>query len=443
MKFLCSNCKAKYQIPDDKVAGRTLRMTCRRCKEEIVIRGEPVRPSAAGINSPLPVLSAPPSALAADFHSRVSNPSASFGDTPMFDEWHVAINEIPVGPMRRDEVARKIATGAVGPDSLAWREGLDDWIRVAYIPELAMLLPAGMRPSSLPPAAPVAPMQPAQRAEAMPLGGRAGAAAFHIEEWPTTTDTSPSQVAMNPLLEGVPGVGRSGASPSPSLIFALLGFTFLMFVMAVVAVRWLMSDPRQVAAVQPAPTAPVSAPTAPAEPAEVEPEEEDVGEMVIELEPEAAPKKQKGPSEGNKTASNSSTSKGKQLTAAQKAMLERMGGGGVDPTKLSRSGATSSGSSRGKGELTAAQLSKVVRDGKQNLQRCYETAMRSSGSDDTIRMDVSVTIAESGNVKKVNAKGQGLPGMDNCIERTVKMWRFPASGGETQTQFPLVFSPGG
>ena len=32
MKFLCSNCKAKYQIADEKVAGRTLRMTCRRCQ---------------------------------------------------------------------------------------------------------------------------------------------------------------------------------------------------------------------------------------------------------------------------------------------------------------------------------------------------------------------------------------------------------------------------
>ena len=41
MKFLCGNCKAKYQIADEKVAGRTLRMTCRRCKEEIVIHGEP------------------------------------------------------------------------------------------------------------------------------------------------------------------------------------------------------------------------------------------------------------------------------------------------------------------------------------------------------------------------------------------------------------------
>ena len=35
MKFLCGNCKAKYQIADEKVTGRTLRMKCRRCDHDI------------------------------------------------------------------------------------------------------------------------------------------------------------------------------------------------------------------------------------------------------------------------------------------------------------------------------------------------------------------------------------------------------------------------
>ena len=40
MKFLCPNCKAKYQISDEKIAGRTLKMDCRRCNHPIVIRGD-------------------------------------------------------------------------------------------------------------------------------------------------------------------------------------------------------------------------------------------------------------------------------------------------------------------------------------------------------------------------------------------------------------------
>ena len=37
MKFVCDNCKAKYQIGDDKVAGKTLRMKCRRCGHMIQV----------------------------------------------------------------------------------------------------------------------------------------------------------------------------------------------------------------------------------------------------------------------------------------------------------------------------------------------------------------------------------------------------------------------
>ena len=40
MKFLCGNCKAKYQIADVKIAGRTLRMKCRRCGHDIIIKGD-------------------------------------------------------------------------------------------------------------------------------------------------------------------------------------------------------------------------------------------------------------------------------------------------------------------------------------------------------------------------------------------------------------------
>lgn len=37
MKFLCPSCKAKYQISDDKVAGRSVRMKCRKCGHMISI----------------------------------------------------------------------------------------------------------------------------------------------------------------------------------------------------------------------------------------------------------------------------------------------------------------------------------------------------------------------------------------------------------------------
>lgn len=40
MKFLCPSCKAKYQISDEKVAGRSVRMKCRKCGHMIQVSSE-------------------------------------------------------------------------------------------------------------------------------------------------------------------------------------------------------------------------------------------------------------------------------------------------------------------------------------------------------------------------------------------------------------------
>mgnify|MGYP000973202286 CR=1 FL=1 len=46
MKFFCEQCKAKYQIPDEKVAGKTVRMKCRKCSFLIEVRPHHVSASA-------------------------------------------------------------------------------------------------------------------------------------------------------------------------------------------------------------------------------------------------------------------------------------------------------------------------------------------------------------------------------------------------------------
>lgn len=47
MKFLCDNCKAKYQIGDDKVAGKTVRMKCRKCGHLIEVSANVTESSVA------------------------------------------------------------------------------------------------------------------------------------------------------------------------------------------------------------------------------------------------------------------------------------------------------------------------------------------------------------------------------------------------------------
>ena len=51
MKFLCPSCKAKYQISDEKVAGRSVRMKCRKCGHVIQVSSDD---AIAGSSAPPP-----------------------------------------------------------------------------------------------------------------------------------------------------------------------------------------------------------------------------------------------------------------------------------------------------------------------------------------------------------------------------------------------------
>ena len=314
------------------------------------------------------------------------------------------------------------------------------------------MLVAPPPPLGLPPP-PAMLAQPGQRADMLPLGGRAGAApAYGVEEWAQVMEQAPpqhahahSQVSVNPLLDGGAAERRTGL-PSGPVMFALAGgLAFLMSALAIMGAQWLVREQRANSAA--AAPAPVAAPQQAQPNLQLQPSEEPVepgGEMVIGA---AEPETQGASSTASRARTTSSSSAKqpakKELTAEQKAMLERMGGDTSAAPNLRAPSSSSSGSSaHGSGGLTAQQLSKVVLKGRENLQRCYETALRGSGSDETVRMDVNLSVSAAGNVTSVKTSGQGLPGMSQCIERTVRMWRFPNAGESTDTKFPVVFQPG-
>jgi hypothetical protein len=433
MKFLCSHCKAKYQIADERLSGRTLRMTCRSCGQEILLRGDPASPSnrapAAHPNSLMSV----PSALGAEFHSAIAGSLHPLPPAVPIDEWHVAIDDAPVGPMRREEVARRLTAGGIGPDSLAWREGLDDWMPIRAIAELAVLCPPstmGVQPHGLAPG---------------PIGGRGGAApSFALDDWGPVGDRS-GQFADRSGQFAAPGHESSSPAlaaprgPSMPMMFALAcGFAFLMSLLTIFGARWLREQPPAAAApVAQAPTAATA--TAP------QPAAGTAGAGASDMTIGLAETVQNAPSvRKGGGASGTNTKPKKELTAAQKEMLARMGGGdNTDLTKLQRAGDQPvAGPGRTQGALNADQMTGVVQRGKKNLQRCYEVAMRGAGADNTIRLDVDLTVSPNGNATNVAVRGQGLPGMAECIQRTVKMWRFPNASEATPLSFPLLFQPG-
>ena len=76
MKFLCDQCKAKYQIADEKVQGKTLRMKCRKCGHVIEIRAAVDAP-ASGDTVQLPSLSEEAAAQLTKPSSSPSKPAAA------------------------------------------------------------------------------------------------------------------------------------------------------------------------------------------------------------------------------------------------------------------------------------------------------------------------------------------------------------------------------
>ncbi|MEP7051324.1 MAG: GYF domain-containing protein [Pseudomonadota bacterium] len=81
MKFLCPSCKAKYQIADEKVAGRSVRMKCRKCGYVIQVS------SVTGLGDALPGSEPPPANTATEALSDASAvPPVALVPTPVAAE---------------------------------------------------------------------------------------------------------------------------------------------------------------------------------------------------------------------------------------------------------------------------------------------------------------------------------------------------------------------
>jgi hypothetical protein len=269
-----------------------------------------------------------------------------------------------------------------------------------------------------------------------PLMAQPAMRPYGMEPTWATPDERSSQVVINPSL--VDQVSLRRATPSWPAMFAMAClFAFLMSGMTILGARWLR-EPSESAPAAGAAGGPAAAPVQPtlelpeATPQETEP-------VVIEADPAL----KEGAAAGARPRTGGTGKPKKELTAAQREMLARMGGDTGDLANLNTaSNSAGPGPGRLAGSLPAAEVSKVVMRGRKNLQRCYETAVRAAPTEETIRMDVEFTVSAAGNVTNIRTSGGNLPGMAQCIERTVKMWRFPQTDEASPVRFPLLFQPG-
>jgi predicted Zn finger-like uncharacterized protein len=530
VKFFCEQCKAKYQIADDKVAGKTVRMKCRKCGHLIELRAEVTESSAMGSSpaghaasaavsggavepsarpaAPKPPARPPPKpnalatsltstkpappkperggggALAGAFKTNVQREdegSAPFdmADLAPGDDWYVAVNGVPVGPIRVAEVRRKAALGAVTEESLVWQEGLDEWRPLKSFPDLAANVreaAAGGRISITPPppdarhSSPPRPPPPrtggpssgmpvgrtvssrplptpAPRSNVVPFTARLATAErlddapTEIGAFPALTAAAPdpfaappaplafSPAAIAPPGEAAPLVASSrppayapARKAPPWMAIAMIAGTVAFGTVFGISVFFKQSPPAQVVVQVPAaPTAPpaVAAPAAPTAAAPVDP-----GPAVSVALNNPAPRAGNGGSHGAQTAP---TSTGRSL----------------DLHSLSQGANIAPGEDPG-GEAPAApgqclsggQVQQVIGLHQVAIRRtCWE---RNPTTKPTVSVSVAMTVGPDGSAQNVSATGDELS-VAKCIENDVRGWHFPAMGCAQKTGFSFKF----
>ena len=549
MKFLCDQCKAKYQIADEKVAGKTVRMKCRKCGHMIEVKSEVTETSVAGalppsdatkvgavdpagmmhVTAPRPpgaprpgappaprapasklatslagtrpspaskppaAAARPESALAGAFQKSVQKEEALL-QIATNAEWYVAINGVPVGPIRLTELRRKAASGAITDDSLCWQDGMEEWRPLKSVTELSAIVhealasgrpslaspaPVDSHPSLTPAppqryepsrpnaphgqaqrgtpgpsrAEPSKPLAPAARSNVVSLSSRlATAERLEVDDYPEDHTVvgdpfaalapepsanalplvSPAHAAVTsqPIATTAPAFRFSEAPPPPKKAPNWIAIAMIVLAGAFGITAAIALFVRPPPAVAIVPTAVVTG-VAP-------PPTAPTNTGVATAEPTAAPMTS---SSGEVRVATGSNTGGGGTKPAGTATVKPAGAGDIasllgGPTTGPNVGGGGGGGGGGGSALSQEAIEGVVRSRTPGVKRtCWE---RGGGTESNVNVTVKLVIASSGGVSSATATGND-PIVTKCIENQTRAWQFPASNGSTNVDIPFHF----
>lgn len=125
--------------------------------------------------------------------------------------------------------------------------------------------------------------------------------------------------------------------------------------------------------------------------------------------------------------------------------LKTEGGGSVQTGKKTETKVTGSAAAQAPevdGELSSAQIARVMKRQLKALRDCYERALK---RDRTLKGKIVIRfeILESGRTANVDIDDRmGSSDVAKCIEGRAKYWRFPKpDGGSVFVSYPVVFTP--
>ncbi|MBN1946868.1 MAG: zinc-ribbon domain-containing protein [Bradymonadales bacterium] len=153
MRIVCDSCGTKYSISDEKIRGKLFKIRCKKCSHVIVVRGIQAAGGAEGYER--------------DVGEQPSAPGqpAGSGEMESAQEWFYVLDGQQTGPVQITDMEAQVAAGQITPDTYVWREGMEDWIHLAEVSELAHLVPVEASSSYLA----AEPPEPAEAAKAWPM----------------------------------------------------------------------------------------------------------------------------------------------------------------------------------------------------------------------------------------------------------------------------------
>ncbi|MES1186289.1 MAG: zinc-ribbon domain-containing protein [Myxococcales bacterium] len=165
MNVSCTSCSAKYAIPDEKVRGKKVKITCKHCGTGIIVDGTKIdaadagegapaaAPTASAAASPAAAKAAPTAAVA----PAVASPQAPAPAAATELSFDIAYPDDRQETLSVSQIVDKYAAGTLDDLAFLWREGMSDWKAPFEIPELASALSArGLKKAAAPLAAPAA-----------------------------------------------------------------------------------------------------------------------------------------------------------------------------------------------------------------------------------------------------------------------------------------------
>ena len=151
MKIACDSCGAKYTIADEKVAGKTVKIRCKKCGATMVIDGH-AAPAAAAQSS-----IAPSAAIEA------------------VGGWMLHTGEGDQETLSVEQIVERYRDGRLDGSAYVWRDGMTDWKLLRDVSELFSVCVSSVgtlgtvgAPAKAPPAAASRPVESARRASAPP-----------------------------------------------------------------------------------------------------------------------------------------------------------------------------------------------------------------------------------------------------------------------------------